>query len=75
MINSKPENMPSEKKAKETYYSDYLQLETLLSCQKPISKETGNEAHDEHLFIIVHQVFAAKARNEQNLLVKILSRF
>jgi tryptophan 2,3-dioxygenase len=32
-------------------YGDYLQLDTLLAAQKPLSGK-----HDEHLFIIIHQV-------------------
>jgi tryptophan 2,3-dioxygenase len=32
-------------------YGDYLQLDTLLAAQKPLTQE-----HDEHLFIIIHQV-------------------
>lgn len=32
-------------------YGDYLQLDTLLAAQKPRS-----DKHDEHLFIIIHQV-------------------
>ncbi|MCR9204860.1 MAG: tryptophan 2,3-dioxygenase, partial [Halobacteriovoraceae bacterium] len=40
-----------------TYYGDYLELKNLLSTQKPKSAEIGNEAHDETLFIIVHQVY------------------
>jgi tryptophan 2,3-dioxygenase len=39
------------------YYSDYLQLAKLLSSQKPKSDEYGHPAHDEMLFIIVHQVY------------------
>lgn len=39
------------------YYSDYLQLSKLLSCQNPKSTEYGKPAHDEMLFIIVHQVY------------------
>lgn len=39
------------------YYSDYLQLDTLLSSQKPKSDEYGHKAHDEMLFIIVHQAY------------------
>ena len=35
-----------------TYYGHYLQLDKLLNAQKPLS-----EAHDETLFIIVHQVY------------------
>ncbi len=39
------------------YYSDYLQLEKLLSCQQPESARHGRPAHDEMLFIIVHQAY------------------
>ena len=42
---------------KPVYYGDYLELNKLLDTQKPKSKEVGNEAHDETLFIIVHQVY------------------
>lgn len=34
------------------YYSDYLQLESLLRCQKPIT-----DADEEVFFIVVHQVY------------------
>lgn len=40
-----------------TYYGDYLELKKLLGTQKPKSAEVGEEAHDETLFIIVHQVY------------------
>lgn len=39
------------------YYADYLQLSRLLSSQSPKSTEHGRPAHDEMLFIIVHQVY------------------
>ncbi|MFN4284547.1 MAG: tryptophan 2,3-dioxygenase family protein [Lacibacter sp.] len=40
------------------YYADYLRLDTLLNCQHPLSFENGNEpAHDEMLFIIIHQAY------------------
>jgi tryptophan 2,3-dioxygenase len=39
------------------YYSDYLQLDKLLSSQKPKSDEYGHKAHEEMLFIIVHQAY------------------
>ena len=39
------------------YYSDYLELDTLLSCQRPRSAARGKSAHDEMLFIIVHQTY------------------
>lgn len=39
------------------YYSTYLQLEKLLGCQHPESARYGQPAHDEMLFIIVHQAY------------------
>ncbi|MGE0526583.1 MAG: tryptophan 2,3-dioxygenase family protein [Bdellovibrionales bacterium] len=38
-------------------YHDYLQIDKLLSAQKLASAEHGKPAHDEMLFIIVHQVY------------------
>jgi len=38
-------------------YSDYLQLERLLTCQSPVSPENNISAHDEMLFIIIHQTY------------------
>lgn len=39
------------------YYGDYLRLDDLLSIQSPKSDEVGFSAHDEMLFIIVHQTY------------------
>jgi tryptophan 2,3-dioxygenase len=39
------------------YYSDYLQLGRLLDCQQLESVRQGKPAHDEMLFIVVHQAF------------------
>ncbi len=39
------------------YYGDYLQLDKILSAQAPESAKYGDEAHDETLFIIVHQAY------------------
>lgn len=40
------------------YYPSYLQLEKILDSQHPLSFEPGNEpAHDEMLFIIIHQAY------------------
>ncbi len=44
-------------KTKPQNYHDYLKLESLLSCQKLLSDEIGETAHDEMLFIITHQVY------------------
>ena len=45
------------KNQKPTYYNDYLKLDSLLDAQSPKSKEQGSEAHEEMLFIIVHQAY------------------
>lgn len=39
------------------YYGEYLELDKILSAQNPKSKEHGKEAHDETLFIIIHQTY------------------
>lgn len=39
------------------YYSDYLQLDKLLDAQSLESAKVGNPAHDEMLFIVVHQAY------------------
>ncbi len=48
---------PSAGPSDGVYYGDYLQLEKLLDAQHPKSVEAGRPAHDEMLFIIVHQAF------------------
>ncbi len=43
---------------KTMYYNDYLQLDAILNAQHPESFKPGNEpAHDEMLFIIIHQAY------------------
>jgi tryptophan 2,3-dioxygenase len=39
------------------HYHDYLSLDSLLSSHKRRSEELGQPAHDEHLFITVHQIY------------------
>jgi len=39
------------------YYADYLRIEQLLDCQHPRSGEDGPPAHDEMLFIVIHQAY------------------
>ncbi|RDV25128.1 tryptophan 2,3-dioxygenase [Alteromonas aestuariivivens] len=39
------------------YYGDYLQLDKILSAQSLQSTRYGEPAHDEMLFVIVHQVY------------------
>jgi len=37
------------------HYSEYLCLDKILSAQRLLSAEYGDEVHDEHLFIVTHQ--------------------
>lgn len=39
------------------YYSEYLQLDKILSAQEPESDKDGTPATDEMLFIIIHQTY------------------
>lgn len=39
------------------YYPDYLQLDKILGAQAPESDKHGQPAHDEMLFIIIHQSY------------------
>ncbi len=39
------------------HYSDYLQLETILNAQHPESDRLRQPAHDEMLFIVIHQTY------------------
>lgn len=39
------------------HYSDYLQLEKILGAQQPESDRLGDPAHDEMLFIVIHQAY------------------
>lgn len=39
------------------YYSEYLQLDKILSSQSPKSFEANEPAHDEMLFIVIHQSY------------------
>jgi len=43
--------------AGEMYYDDYLQLDKILDAQSPQSIERNLPAHDEMLFIIIHQTY------------------
>jgi len=42
---------------KKMYYSDYLELDKILDAQHPESFNVNQPAHDEMLFIIVHQAY------------------
>ena len=42
---------------KEVHYGDYLRLEQILGAQFPESARIGELAHDEMLFIVIHQTY------------------
>ena len=44
-------------KTSSLHYKNYLQLDKILDAQKPESLSLGNEAHEEMLFIIIHQAY------------------
>lgn len=56
---SKTESKTEGTKTKEPqYYHDYLQLDKVLGAQRPQSlQQSGKLAHDEMLFIIIHQTY------------------
>lgn len=43
--------------ANDVHYHDYLQLDKILNAQFPESIKRGEPAHDETLFIIIHQAY------------------
>tara|TARA_B100000902_G_scaffold400002_1_gene474443 strand:- start:8221 stop:9309 length:1089 start_codon:yes stop_codon:yes gene_type:complete len=45
------------KKKSSVHYINYLDLDRILDAQRPVSKEKGEEAHEEMLFIIIHQTY------------------
>jgi tryptophan 2,3-dioxygenase len=49
--------MSGDKKFTSVHYHSYLKLDEILNAQAPISTAMGDHAHEEMLFIIVHQVY------------------
>lgn len=46
---------PTLMEKKQTYYSDYLNLDSILNSQHPVTEPTEKDTHHEMLFIIGHQ--------------------
>lgn len=64
------------KKNKEAvYYGDYLQLDKLLGAQSLQSENYGQPAHDEMLFIVVHQAYELWFKQVLHELRSVLSIF
>ena len=63
---------------KAVYYGDYLQLEKITGAQEPESFKAGkNPAHDEMLFIIIHQAYELWFKQilfEVNSVIDIMSK-
>ncbi len=63
---------------KAVYYADYLQLEKITDAQNPESFKDGKEpAHDEMLFIIIHQAYELWFKQilfEVNSVIDIMNR-
>ncbi len=57
------------------YYGDYLGLEQILSAQRPESEARGVDAHDEMLFIIIHQAYELWFKQIMHELNSILAIF
>jgi tryptophan 2,3-dioxygenase len=59
------------------YYQDYLQLDKILGAQEPESDRQGQPAHDEMLFIVIHQAYELWFRQllfETESVISILGR-
>jgi tryptophan 2,3-dioxygenase len=59
------------------YYQDYLQLDKILGAQEPESDRQGQPAHDEMLFIVIHQAYELWFRQllfETDSVISILGR-
>lgn len=61
----------------EVHYHDYLQLDKILNAQSPESEKHQLLAHDEMLFIIIHQAYELwfkQLHHEANSVVEIMSK-
>ena len=61
----------------EVQYHDYLQLDTILNAQFPESDKHQLAAHDEMLFIVIHQAYELwfkQLHHEVNSIVTIMSK-
>jgi tryptophan 2,3-dioxygenase len=62
---------------KEIHYHDYLQLDKILEAQFPESERHRKAAHDEMLFIVIHQAYELwfkQLHHEVNSIISIMGR-
>lgn len=69
-----PAPMPAPR-GRACYYPDYLRLDRLLAAQEPESAARGRPAHDEMLFIVVHQAYELWFKQVLHELARIQSDF
>ena len=65
------------KKPSSVHYNEYLDLDKILDAQNPLSKGNNNEAHEEMLFIIIHQTYELWFKqiiHEINSVIHLLSK-
>src|SRR6476660_7476856 len=63
--------------AGDVHYHDYLQLDKILNAQSPESDKVNLAAHDEMLFIIIHQAYELwfkQLHHETNSIVAIMKK-
>ncbi len=62
-------------KSPSLHYSNYLELDKILKAQNPVSSSKGNEAHEEMLFIIIHQTYELWFKQILHELESVMSYF
>jgi len=62
-------------KSQTVKYGEYLQLERILSSQELVSTKTDSPAHDEMLFIIIHQAYELWFKQILHELTSIITMF
>jgi tryptophan 2,3-dioxygenase len=67
--------MTESKKYATIHYQNYLKINELLACQQMRSAELGSPAHEEMLFIIVHQVYELWFKQIRHELESVVAMF
>jgi tryptophan 2,3-dioxygenase len=68
---------PENSNLPEIHYHDYLALDKILAAQHPESYKNNNSAHDEMLFIIIHQAYELwfkQLHHEADSIVEIMKK-
>jgi tryptophan 2,3-dioxygenase len=76
-MNNDPRPDEPTAKYEDVHYHDYLQLDKILGAQHPESVKRNISAHDEMLFIIIHQAYELwfkQLHHEADLVVEIMRK-